>query len=200
MDIEQLYTHLNLYVSISYTEVEQLFSSAYVLQLKKRECLFKAGDFARYVAFVNKGCLRYYYLDDKGEEHIIYFAQEGWWVGDLSSFYAQKPTQHSLQALEPCELFAYTIDSFEKVRADIAPFDEYCKIRHARATEARLEEMMSQRSQTAEERYLKLLKSFPTIFQRVPQHYIASFLGIKPQSLSRIRKQLASNNTKKIHE
>ena len=75
---------------------------------------------------------------------------------------------------------------------EIQPFDQYVKIRHAKATDARVESMMSQRYDSAEARYLKLLSGFPDIFQRVPQHYIASYLGIQPQSLSRIRKNLSN--------
>ena len=77
------------------------------------------------------------------------------------------------------------------MRREIPAYDQYVKIRHAKATDARLETMMSQRAESAEIRYTKLLDGFPDIFQRVPQHYIASYLGIKPQSLSRIRKQIA---------
>ena len=84
----------------------------------------------------------------------------------------------------------FTVETFDRLRSEVPAYEEFRKKAHARATAARLETMMSQRSQTAEERYLKMLEKFPDIFQRVPQHYIASFLGVKPQSLSRIRKQL----------
>jgi len=77
------------------------------------------------------------------------------------------------------------------VRREIPAYDEYVKIRHAKATDARLNTMMSQRAESAEARYLNLLAGFPDIFQRVPQHCIASYLGIQPRRLSRIRKKLA---------
>ena len=190
-DVYRLYKHLNHTVTISESDTFKLYSQAKIYHLKKKEFLFMEGELAKYVGFVNKGCLRYYRLDDKGEEHIIYFATEEWWIGDLSSFYSGKPSLFNLHALEDCELFLYTKELFELMRAQIPAFDQYVKIRHAKATDARLETMMSQRYESAESRYLKLLQGFPDIFQRVPQHYIASFLGIKPQSLSRIRKNLA---------
>ena len=190
-DVYRLYKHLNHTVTISESDTFKLYSHAKIYHLKKKEFLFMEGELAKYVGFVNKGCLRYYRLDDKGEEHIIYFATEEWWIGDLSSFYSGKPSLFNLHALEDCELFLYTKELFELMRAQIPAFDQYVKIRHAKATDARLETMMSQRYESAESRYLKLLQGFPDIFQRVPQHYIASFLGIKPQSLSRIRKNLA---------
>lgn len=186
-----LFEHLNRTVTLPEAEAEKMLQLAKVVKLKKKEHLFMEGQVAKYVGFVNNGCLRYYRLDEKGEEHIIYFAIEEWWIGDLSSFYSDQPSTFNLQALEPCEMFLYTREAFETVRCEIPAFDQYAKIRHAKATDARLETMMSQRADSAETRYIKLLEGFPDIFQRVPQHYIASYLGIKPQSLSRIRKQLA---------
>lgn len=187
----RLFEHLNRTVTLSEAEAVKMLQSAKVTKLKKKEHLFVEGQVAKYVGFVNKGCLRYYRLDEKGEEHIVYFAIEEWWIGDLSSFYSGQPSTFNLQALEPCEMFLYTRETFEIIRLAIPAFDQYCKIRHAKATDARLENMMSQRAESAEARYTKLLEGFPDIFQRVPQHFIASYLGIKPQSLSRIRKQMA---------
>lgn len=186
-----LFEHLNKTVKLSEAEAVMMLEMAKVVKLKKKEHLFMEGQVAKYVGFVNQGCLRYYYLDAKGEEHIVYFAVEEWWIGDLSSFYSGLPSTFNLQAFEPCEMFLYTKETFDKVRSEIPAFDQYCKIRHAKATDARLETMMAQRSSNAEARYSKLLDGFPDIFQRVPQHFIASYLGIKPQSLSRIRKQMA---------
>lgn len=188
---DNLFQHLNATVSITEAESEKMLRMAKVVRLKKKEHLFMEGHVAKYVGYVDRGCLKYYRIDEAGEEHIVYFAVENWWIGDLSSFYSGQPSTFNLQALEPCELFLYTRETFESVRSEIPVFDQYCKIRHAKATDARLETLMSQRADSAEVRYVKLLQGFPDIFQRVPQHLIASYLGIKPQSLSRIRKQMA---------
>ncbi len=188
---DRLHRFMNRNVRFTEADTEHLLSLAKVTKLKKKEFLFQEGDYAKYVGFVNQGCLRYFHTNTKGDEYIIYFAQEDWWIGDLDSFYSRNPTPYNLQALEPCELFLFTVDTFDRLRTELPAFEEFRKKSHARATAARLEMMMSQRSETAEERYLKMLEKFPDIFQRVPQHFIASFLGIKPQSLSRIRKQLS---------
>ena len=176
-------------------ECEYMLSVCRHQILKKKQHLFINGEIAKYVGFINRGCMRYYYIDNKGDEHIIYFAQEEWWIGDLNSFYNETPTPNNLQALEECELFLYDKESFEKIRNDVPAYDAFVKAKHAKAADARIETMMSQRSEGAEERYQKLLKSFPDIFQRVPQHYIASYLGIKPESLSRIRKKIYSQKS-----
>ena len=140
----RLFEHLNLTVSLTEADAEKMLQLAKVTQLKKKEHLFMEGQVAKYVGFVNKGCLRYYRLDEKGEEHIVYFAIEEWWIGDLSSFYSGQPSTYNLQALEPCEMFLYTKDTFETVRREIPAYDQYAKIRHAKATDARMETMMSQ--------------------------------------------------------
>jgi len=190
MQIELLHKHLSSIVKISHEECDYMLSLAKEFLLKKKEHFFINGEIAKYVGFIQKGCLRYYYIDEKGEDHIIYFAQEEWWIGDLDSFYRDVPTNTNLQALEETIIYAFDKKNFDTIRSEIPAFDEYVKKRHAKATSARLDDMMAQRSTTAEDRYLKLLSSFPDIFQRVPQHYIASYLGIKPESLSRIRKKL----------
>ncbi len=193
---DRLYKFLRKKVIISPEEVEYMMGFSKIIKLKKKEYLFREGDMARYVGFVNQGVLRYYFVDNQGEEHIIYFAQEEWWVGDLNSFYGQTPTPYNLQALEDTEIFGFHLENFDLIRREVPPFEEFRKASHAKATAARINNSLSLLSESAEERYTKLLKSFPDIFQRVPQHYIASFLGIKPQSLSRIRKLLAEKNQK----
>lgn len=186
-----LHRHLNKTVPVSLPEAERMYTLAKIKSLAPQEFLFKEGELARYVGFVNKGCLKYYQISNEGEENIIYFAIEEWWIGDLNSFYSNLPTQYFLQALEKTELFLYDKLVFDSIRSEIPAFDQYCKIRHAKATDARLENLVSQKSDTAEIRYQKLLEKIPDIFQRVPQRLIASYLGIKPQSLSRIRGLMA---------
>jgi len=188
---EQLKIHLNKTVPFTADNVITLLGLAKETVLKKKEFLFIEGDHAKYVGYLYKGCLRYYRTDEQGEEHIIYFAIEDWWIGDLSSFYSGIPTVFNLQALEPTTLYLFTREKFDLLRQTIPAFDEYCKIRHAKAADARTQTMMAQRMESAESRYSKLINGFPDIFQRVPQHYIASYLGIRPQSLSRIRKKLS---------
>ena len=89
---DRLHRFMNKTVRFTEADTERLMSLAKVVQLKKKDFLFQEGEYCKYVGFVNKGCLRYYQTDQKGEEHIIYFAQEEWWIGDLDSFYSRNPT------------------------------------------------------------------------------------------------------------
>ena len=166
---ERLNKHLQATVHFTNGDMDQLIPFMEPFILKKKEHLFRCGDIDRYVGFVNKGCLRYYYTDEKSVEHILYFALEEWWVGDLNSFYMNEPSPNSLQALEDCELFLFSLTSFEGARKQIPAFDEFITIKHRKAYTATQQKSFELKSATAEEKYQKLLRSSPDIFQRVPQ-------------------------------
>lgn len=192
MPFSRLLKHLQSVVHFTTENMDELLPFIEPAQFKKRSFLFRQGEISRYVGFVNKGCLRYYYIDEKAGEHILYFAFEEWWVGDLNSFYMNEPSPNCLQALEDCELFLFSLSSFEAARKAIPAFDEFITIKHRKAYTATQQRSLEANAATAEEKYKKLLASSPDIFQRVPQHYIASYLGIAPESLSRIRKKISS--------
>ena len=192
MEFDRLVKHLQSTVHFTNDDMAKLSPFIEPSLVKKKEYLFRQGEIARYVGFVNRGCLRYYFTDDKANEHILYFAFEEWWVGDLNSFYMNEPSPNCLQALEECELFLFNLTSFEGARKLIPAFDEFITIKHRRAYTSTQQQSFESKASTAEEKYKKLLGSSPDVFQRVPQHYIASFLGITPESLSRIRKKIAA--------
>lgn len=192
MEFDRLVKHLQSTVHFTNDDMAKLSPFIEPSLVKKKEYLFRQGEIARYVGFVNRGCLRYYFTDDKANEHILYFAFEEWWVGDLNSFYMNEPSPNCLQALEECELFLFNLTSFEGARKLIPAFDEFITIKHRRAYTSTQQQSFESKASTAEEKYKKLLGSSPDVLQRVPQHYIASFLGITPESLSRIRKKIAA--------
>ena len=160
-------------------------------RLAKKEHLFTHGQVVKWVGFVNEGCLRYYLLDNAAEERIIYFAMEGWWIGDLGSFNHGQPTLNNLQALTDVELLLLERDGFEEMCARCPAWEKFYRLATQKAYAAIQDRYIQFQAMSAEEKYLWLVKKSPTLFQRVPQHYIASYLGIQPQSLSRIRKKLA---------
>lgn len=160
-------------------------------KLRRRQYLLQAGDVCRWLAFISKGCLRQYTSDDAGTEHIIGFGVEGSWMTDLDSYRPRHPSTTNIDALEDSELLLVESESLEKLYA-VAPvwehyFMEVLALQH-RAALARISDFVSA---SAEERYLRFLKIYPDLFQRVPLHQIASFLGVTPQTLSRIRKVLS---------
>lgn len=170
---------------------KQLIAEAYhVRKLKRKEMLFEQGKHCQLEAFVLSGSFRVFYLDTRGLEHVLYFAFPDWWVGDIASFYSGEPAGLNAQALE--ESLVVTIDPqrkselFDKVPALDRLFRTITQ-KHLTVVQKRL---LLSYSATAAERYQELLKRSPGIEQLVPQHQIASYLGILPESLSRLKKQL----------
>ena len=159
-------------------------------KLRKRQYLLQAGDVCRSLAFISKGCLRYYSLDDSGREHILRFGIEGWWMADVESFKAQKPTNSNIDALEDSELLLMSYESWNKLSLTVQSWEQYIREILAEDYNAAISRISDFMGASAEERYLHFLAIYPDLFQRVPLHQIASYLGITPQSLSRIRKEL----------
>jgi CRP-like cAMP-binding protein len=159
-------------------------------KLRKRQYLLQEGDVCIYQAFVEKGMLRSYTIDEKGAEHILQFAPEGWWAADLSSYITGEPSRFTIEALEDSELLLLSKPSWDHLMQAIPKFEHYFRIiiqNHLIATQKRL---MQSLSETAEEKYLKFTKTYPECVQRVPQHMIASYLGITRETLSRLRKHI----------
>jgi CRP-like cAMP-binding protein len=170
---------------------KQLIAEAYVVKkLKRKEMLFEQGQHCQLEAFVLSGSFRIFYVDSRGLEHVLYFAFPDWWVGDIASFYSGEPAGLNAQALE--ESTVLTIDPkckealFDKVPSLERLFRTITQ-KHLTVVQKRL---LLSYSASAAERYQELLKRSPGIEQLVPQHQIASYLGILPESLSRLKKQL----------
>lgn len=161
-------------------------------KLRKRQYLLQEGEIGKYTAFVEKGILRTYTVDDKGTEHILQFAQEGWWVADLYSFLTNEPSSFNTEALEDCELLLITRPSQDILLEKIPALERYFRILIQNNLIATQRRLMGTMTETTEEKYIKLLKTQPECVQRVPQHMIASYLGITRETLSRIRSQMAS--------
>lgn len=180
---------------IQLTEEEKQLSKTFFTpkKIRKRQYILQEGDVAKYVAFVEKGMLRSYTIDDKGSEHIMQFAFEGWWISDHYSFLTGEPAVYNIDALEDSELLLLSRQAEDEMLRKIPKFERYFRILLQNNLIATQRRLISSLSQTAEERYQQLISGCPTIPQRVPQHMMASFLGITPETLSRIRKQMASS-------
>lgn len=158
-------------------------------KVKKGEFLVREGEISKFGIFVASGCLRTYTIDGTGKEHILQFSVEDWWTGDRNGMVSGTPASCFIDALEDSEVLLFNNDALQKLMEYIPGVAaQYARglQKHTAATDERLSASMSA---SAEERYENFLRTYPSIAQRVPQHMIASYLGISPETLSRIRKQ-----------
>jgi CRP-like cAMP-binding protein len=159
-------------------------------RIKKRQFLLHEREVAKYIAFVNSGCLRSYTIDHLGNEHVIQFAVKDWWIADMSSYLSGLPSTFNIDALQDCDVLLLETSKREELLATVPKFERYFRLlmeANYIATHKRINESLST---SAEERYLNFIKNYPNLLEQIPQNQIASYLGITPQSLSRIRKEL----------
>ncbi|NCT95357.1 MAG: Crp/Fnr family transcriptional regulator [Chitinophagaceae bacterium] len=174
--------------------VSSLVSSCQTKQYKSGDYLLREGERSLHSFFIEKGLAKMYGIDSRGKEHILQFAPEGWFVADRESAYFQKPATCFIQAIEDTSVLL--IDEahiLEMARANpgFLEFNNKLLHNHIRHLNNRIYQLLSA---TAEERYLSFIKTYPDILLRVPQIMVASYLGITPESLSRVRKDLAGKH------
>lgn len=156
----------------------------------KKTFLLSQGEICQFEAYVVKGCIRVYFIDERGSELTLYFAVEDWWVSDIASFHEQKPSTLFIETLEDSELLLLSPTSKEQLLIKVPIFERVFRLMVQRNL-ANLQERLFQTVTTsAEERYLDFLERYPGIPQRVAQHYIASYLGFTPEFLSKVRRRL----------
>lgn len=189
-------TYLTTNADIEPAVVKSIVAGQKKLHIKKGEFLLQEGDVCKHSFYVEKGLLRYYSIDEKGKEHIIQFAPEGWFVGDRESIFFNRPSQFFIQALEDSDVIMideHFIDELSKANPQFAAFNNKLLHNHIRQLQHRINMLLSS---TAEQRYLDFIKIYPDILLRVPQTQVASYLGITPEGLSRVRKDMAERNFK----
>jgi len=161
-------------------------------KFNRNKFILQAGEVPKFSIFVLKGCLRQYIVNETGEESIVYFAEERHFIGDLPSIRSKTISNYNFQAIEECELLTISAENWEQAFIKF-PWWTEAHLKGYQKWAALLQQQLVERhTLTGEVRYLNLLKSKPKLFQRVPQHYIASYLGISPETLSRIRKKITS--------
>jgi CRP-like cAMP-binding protein len=168
-------------------------SSMIPKRIRKDTYLVQEGEHSKYLAFVTKGCLRSYTIGRKGEEHIVQFATEGWWITDLYSFLTGKESTYFIDALEDSDLLLLDAVAYEKLCTTVPKFERYFRILLQNNYIATHRRVVASLSMSAEEQYLQMLQESPGIVQRVAQRHIASYLGITPEALSRIRNRIAKH-------
>jgi CRP-like cAMP-binding protein len=183
---------------INEQEFEQLSKNLKTATLEKGSFLLKTGEICSHSFFVEQGLLRSYTIDKAGKEHIVQFASENWIIGDRSSIYFNEPSDFYIDAVETTT-FIYLDQGFINQAADLSKnfrvFNDKALHNHIRHLQKRINLLLSA---TAEQRYMNFIQLYPDLTLRVPQWMIASYLGIAPESLSRVRKELAARHFKPL--
>jgi len=160
-------------------------------RVKKGETLQRAGEVATHGHFVAAGLLRSFSIDDKGREHVLQFAPEGWWLTDVNSMRERTPSSYFIEALEDSDLVLIDAAGHARFMDDLPGYAAAYATGLQKMNAARERRLLDTLSATAEQRYLNFLETYPSIARRVTQHMLASYLGLTPETLSRLRGQLA---------
>lgn len=192
MIYEPLFKYIESKSALTLSETEkQLIQAAFNLKhLRKRQYLLQEGDVCRYMAFVIKGAGRMYAVNKNGQEHVIRFAIESWWLGDYESYKLKTLSLYNIEMTEDSDVLLIAHEQILKLQASISAVDLMVKEIDQKGAIATQKRIHSSISQSAEERYDVLSKKYPEFLSRFPQSMIASYLGISPETLSRIRKNL----------
>lgn len=187
---KQLIDYISERVPLSQKD-KDLISQAYTLvPVKKKAFLFEQGKQCSIEAFVVEGTFRIFYSDTKGLEHVLYFAFKDWWAGDIASFNSGEPCSLNAQALEDSKVVCIDPIKKEKLLEEVPQLERLFRIITQKHLTVLQKRFLLTISANAADRYQELIKRSPGIEQLVPQHQIASYLGILPESLSRMKKQL----------
>lgn len=186
-DQQVLVEHIGRLVDLDADTREALLACMRLRLVKKGQYLVHAGGLDRSTYFIVTGCLRSYFIDREGQEHVVQFPMEGWWAGDLRSFILQQPAQLHLQAIEDCRLLELPHSDLHELYERSPRWERYMRIIMQRSLVSFQERMVQVFSQTAEERYDAFCARYPQLEQRIPQRLIASYIGITPEFLSRLK-------------
>lgn len=188
--LEFLKKNISERISITDAEMELVAKYFRAKSIKKRKDFNRLGDVCKDLAFISKGAMRCYSIDDKGAEHISRFAFENYWLADLHSFFTNTPSDYTIETMEDTELLVISNYDLDRIYLEVPIMERFFRKLFVNAYTFTLERLNSNVSESVEVRYKKLLQSHPHLFQRVPLVYIASYLGTTPETISRIRKSM----------
>ncbi len=190
---EVLIDHMRQLVSLSDEEAEIISSAFKEKQLKKKEYLLKKGDSSHYMRFISSGCLKVFSLDNDGNEGILQFGVNGWWVNDLYGYLTGQPSSYFIQAITNSTVLQVHKNVLDQLFNQIPSLDRFWRIKIQNAYIALQERTMNLMRESAEERYARFISQYRDMEQSIPQYMIASYLGVTPEHLSAIRKKISKS-------
>jgi CRP-like cAMP-binding protein len=185
-----LKNNISTKIEIAEADFEKVVANFNIKKIKKKKDLLRNGDVCKELAFVTKGALRTFSIDDKGVEHVTQIALENYWIGDLYSFATATASDFTIEAIEDSEVLVISAEALDKMYLSVPIMERFFRKLFEGGLIAATQRINSTVSESAEIRYKKLMQNSPEVLQRIPLIYIASYLGITPESLSRIRKNI----------
>lgn len=188
-----IFRHIEEKVRLTKAEKEVIQTFFTPKKLKKKQFVVVEGNVCHYLTFVSKGLLKAYNIDDKGNEHINQFSPEGWWTSDMSSFFSGGISFYSIDAMEDSEVLLITSEDFENLTLQVPVMDRYFRLLFQNSLITKERRLISSHTHTAEEKYRHILENNPDLIKRIPQNLLASYLGLSPETLSRLKKNIISS-------
>lgn len=188
--------NVSRFIELTAEESEFFVSLLKHRHIRRRQYLLQEGDICKYTVFVNSGCLRSYSVDSNGFEHILQFAIEDWWIGDMYSHITQQPGFLNIDALEDSDVLLLHRDDQIRLFEQVPKFERFFRILLEKSMVMHQLRLMENISMSAAQRYELFAKRYPKIIARVPQTQIAAYLGITPEFLSKIKKELLKKSTR----
>ena len=182
--------NINKYITLSPEEEHLFLSNTEIRHYKAKTIVLNAGEVCKCSFFVNSGLLRSFTINDNIVEHILSFACEGWWIGDMYSLISQKPGNLFIEVIEDAEIVSISKEDHQKLYHNIPKLERFFRILAENSLVSHQERLMDNLSLTAEERFEKFCAKYPTLIQKVPQKQVASFIGVTPEFFSKMKSKM----------
>ena len=185
--MQSILQNIAKHVSLTPEEETLFLYKTETKQFKAKSILLSAGEVANCTYFVNSGILRSFNINDNIIEHVLHFACEGWWIGDMYSYISEKPGNLFIEVLEDAEVVIITKENHQELYQEIPKLERFFRILAENSLVSHQERLMDNLSLTAEERFEKFCSKYPTLIQKVPQKHIASYIGVTPEFFSKMK-------------
>lgn len=188
--MKSILENINSHVSLTKKECDYFLSKTSTKKIKAKTILLSAGEIANCTYFVNSGIIRSFNINDNIMEHVLHFACEGWWIGDMYSYISEKPGNLFIEVIEDAEVVIITKENHQILYEEIPKLERFFRILAENSLVAHQERLIDNLSLTAEESFEKFCSKYPTLIQKVPQKQIASYIGVTPEFFSKMKARL----------
>ena len=182
------------HVSLTSEEEALFLSKTETKFVKAKTILLSSGEVSKETYFVNSGILRSFNINDNIIEHVLHFACEGWWIGDMYSYISEKPGNLFIEVIEDAEITIISKENHQELYHQIPKLERFFRILAENSLVSHQERLMNNLSLTAEERFEKFCTKYPSLIQKVPQKHIASYIGVTPEFFSKMKSRLLRKN------